>query len=313
MGELPSGTVTFLFTDLEGSTRLWEEHPEAMKAVLARHDAMLREAIESHGGHVVKTTGDGFHAAFATAQDAVEAATNAQLALGGESWAETGPLMVRMGAHTCEAEARDGDYYGSGVNRAARVMSVAHGGQVLLSAVTSELARDGSVELVDLGEHRLRDLGHPERIFQLVHPSLERKFPPLLSVDAVPTNLPTVRTELIGRSADVEALSGLVCRERLVTLTGVGGVGKTRLALGVAAAVAADFADGCWLVELAPVSGGDEVVKVVARPAHRRREGHLSPPGGVPFFVRPGRSGRSRRGRCGRVRPAHGRPLPRRL
>ena len=268
MGELPSGTVTFLFTDIEGSTRLWEDHPEAMQGALARHDAILRTAIVDHDGHVVKTTGDGFHAAFATAHDAVAAAAATQIALGAEPWEGTGPLMVRIGLHTCEAEARDGDYYGSGVNRAARLMGVAHGGQVLVSAATSELVRDRSVELLDLGEHRLRDLGHPERIFQLGHPGLLREFPPLRSVDAVPTNLPTVRTELIGRSQDIEALAALVARERLVTLTGVGGVGKTRLALGVAATLAAGYADGCWLVELAPVAGGDEVVKVAAAAMH---------------------------------------------
>ena len=247
---------------------LWEDHPDAMKAALARHDVILRAAIEDHVGHVVKTTGDGFHAAFATAQDAVDAASATQIALGAEPWEGTGPLMVRIGVHTCEAEARDGDYYGSGVNRAARLMGVAHGGQVLISAATSELVRDRSVELLDLGEHRLRDLGHPERIFQLGHPGLLREFPPLRSVDAVPTNLPTVRTELIGRSQDIEALAALVARERLVTLTGVGGVGKTRLALGVAATLAAGYADGCWLVELAPVAGGDEVVKVAAAAMH---------------------------------------------
>jgi len=243
---LPTGTVTLLFTDLEGSTRLWEEHPEAMKPALARHDEIVRAAIEEHDGYVVKTTGDGFHAAFATAHDAADAAIAAQLVLAGEPWAYTGPLTVRMGVHTCEAEARDGDYYGSGVNRAARLMGVAHGGQVLVSAATSELVRDRSVELMDLGEHRRRDLGHPERIFQIVHPALMREFPPLLSVDAVPTNLPTVRTELIGRSDDIETLSELVARERLVTLTGVGGVGKTRLALGVAATLAPDLRG--WLL-----------------------------------------------------------------
>ncbi len=264
MVELPTGTVTFLFTDLEGSTRLWEKHPDAMKGALARHDEIVRTAIEANDGLVVKTTGDGFHAAFARTHEAVEAAVGAQLALAEEPWAHTGPLTVRMGVHTCEAEARDGDYYGTGVNRAARLMGVAHGGQILVSSATSELVRDRSVELVDLGEHRLRDLGHPERIFQVLHPALERSFPPLLTVDTVPTNLPTVRTELIGRNADVDALSELVTRERLVTLTGVGGVGKTRLALGVAAAVAADFADGCWFVELAPVAGDEEVTKVAA-------------------------------------------------
>jgi class 3 adenylate cyclase len=158
VAELPSGTVTFLFTDLEVSTRLWEEHPEAMRPALARHDAIVRDAIEGSDGFVVKTTGDGFHAAFGTAHDAIDAAVAAQLALSEDHWAVTGPLRVRMGLHTCEAELRDGDYYGSAVNRAARLMSVAHGGQIVVSLVTSGLVRDGSVELVDLGEHRLRDL-----------------------------------------------------------------------------------------------------------------------------------------------------------
>jgi len=258
--ESPSGTVTFLFTDVEGSTRLWQEHPDVMQVALARHDEILRDAIESHAGHVVKMTGDGIHAVFPTAHDALDAAVVMQLALAAESFGETGPLRVRMGVHTCEVQYRDGDYYGSEVNRAARLMSVAHGGQIVVSAVTSGLLRDTDVVLVDLGEHRLRDLAVAERVFQVG----DGVFPPLRSVDAVPTNLPTVRTKLIGRTDDVRALSELVARERLLTLTGVGGVGKTRLALGVAAAVAAEFADGCWMVELAPVAGGDDVVTAVA-------------------------------------------------
>src|SRR6185436_14448741 len=173
MSELPTGTVTFLFTDLEGSTRLWQEHPEAMKPALARHDEILREAIESHDGHVVKTTGDGFHAAFAAAHDAIDASVAAQVALTNEPWSETGPLLVRMGIHSGPAELRDGDYYGTAVNRAARVMSAAHGGQILVSHATTELLIDGRVELVDLGEHALRDLGRRERIFQVLHPQLE--------------------------------------------------------------------------------------------------------------------------------------------
>src|SRR6478735_7166954 len=176
---MPSGTVTFLFTDLEGSTRLWEQHPDAMRSALARHDAVVRDAIERHDGFVVKTTGDGFHAAFDTAHDAVAAAVAAQLALDGEPWETTGPLRVRMGLHTCEAEARDGDYYGSAVNRAARLMSVAHGRQIVVSTATSELMRGGAVELIDLGEHRLRDLDEPERVFQIAHAELAREFPPL--------------------------------------------------------------------------------------------------------------------------------------
>ena len=256
--ELPSGTVTFLFTDVEGSTRLWEEQADAMQPALARHDEIVGAAIAAHDGHVVKTTGDGFHAAFRTAQDAIGAALDAQAALASEPWRATGPLSVRMGLHTGETQERDGDYYGTAVNRAARLMAVAHGGQVVCSRATVEVAGAAS-PMRSLGEHRLRDLGIPQEIFQVG----DGVFPPLQSVDAVPTNLPTIRTELIGRSDDVRALGELITRERLVTLTGVGGVGKTRLALGVAAAVAAEFADGCWLVELAPVAGGDEVVTTV--------------------------------------------------
>jgi class 3 adenylate cyclase len=172
VADLPLSTVTFLFTDLEGSTRLWEEHPEAMNAALARHDAILREAIESHGGRIVKTTGDGAHAAFAIASNAVDAAIAAQLALGSEAWGDaTGPLRVRMGVHTGAAEIRDGDYYGTARNRAARIMSVAHGGQIVVSRATEELVQDSAVELADLGEHALRDLARPEPVFQVVHPS----------------------------------------------------------------------------------------------------------------------------------------------
>ena len=158
MAELPSGTVTFLFTDLEGSTRLWEEHPEAMRRALARHDTILRKAVAECDGYTVKTTGDGMHAVFASAHDAVDAAIAIQQGLAAESFDDTGPLRVRIGVHTCEAEERDGDYFGSEVNRAARLMSVAHGGQIVVSLATSALLRDESVDLVDLGEHRLRDL-----------------------------------------------------------------------------------------------------------------------------------------------------------
>ncbi len=258
MAELPSGTVTFLFTDLEGSTRLWEEHPTRCSRRWRATTRSSATRSRAHDGHVVKTTGDGFHAAFRTAQDAIGAALDAQAALASEPWAATGPLLVRMGLHTGETQERDGDYYGTAVNRAARLMAVAHGGQVVCSRATVEVAGAAS-PMRSLGEHRLRDLGTAQEIFQVG----DGVFPPLQSVDAVPTNLPTVRTELIGRSDDVRALAELVTRERLVTLTGVGGVGKTRLALGVAAAVAAEFADGCWLVELAPVAGGDEVVTTV--------------------------------------------------
>src|SRR3954454_7155016 len=161
MAELPSGTVTFLFTDIEGSTARWERQPEAMRAALARHDALLRAAIVEHGGHVVKTMGDAFHAAFARAPDAVASAIDAQRRLRAEPWDEVAPLRVRMALHTGAAEERDGDYYGPPLNRAARLLSAGHGGQVLLSEVTAGLARESlspDVGLLDLGRHRLKDL-----------------------------------------------------------------------------------------------------------------------------------------------------------
>jgi len=261
---LPSGTVTFLFTDIEGSTRLWDEHPEAMRPALARHDELARTAIESHGGIVVKTTGDGFHAAFGTAHDGIDAAINAQLALGAERWDATGPLRVRMGLHTCEAEVRDGDYYGSGVNRAARLMSVAHGGQIVVSAVTSELVRGSSVEFVDLGEHRLRDLANSERVFEVRAPGLATAFPPLLSLDAFPGNLPARQTSFVGRVKELDKIADALRVSPLVTLTGVGGVGKTRLALQVAAQVLPQYPEGAWFCELAAASDPESLVEIVA-------------------------------------------------
>jgi class 3 adenylate cyclase len=167
---LPTGTVTFLFTDLEVSTRLWDQEPDAMRAALAHHDAVLRDAVAVHGGQVVKGRGDGVHAVFATADGAIGAAIDAQAAMGAESWDVSEPLRVRIGIHSGAAELRDGDYFGSAVNRAARLEAVAHGGQIVCSQATADLVRDSlpaSVELVDLGDHTLRDLARPERVFQV--------------------------------------------------------------------------------------------------------------------------------------------------
>ncbi len=175
-----TGTLTFLFTDLEGSTRLWEQFPDAMQVALRRHDAILREAIESSGGSIVKTTGDGMMAVFPGALDAVTASLAAQRGLLAESWGETGPLRVRMGIHCGQAEQRGGDYFGTTVNRTARIMAAGHGGQVLLSASAGALATEripDGVGLLDLGEHHLRDLGRPEHLYQLVHPDLPSRFP----------------------------------------------------------------------------------------------------------------------------------------
>ena len=254
---LPTGTVTFLFTDLEGSTRLWEEHPDAMRAALARHDEILRDAVEKRDGHVVKTTGDGLHAAFAIAPDAVAAALDAQLQLLAEPWPLPEPLRVRMGLHTGVAEVRDGDYYGPAVNRAARVAAAAHGGQVVASAATADLVRDdlgAEITLLDLGEHRLRDLGRPERIVQIAHPDLPSDFPPLRSLDAYPGNLPVQRSAFVGRADDIAEVRAAIDAAPVVTLTGVGGVGKTRLALQVAAEAVGRFPDGAWFVDLGPVA-----------------------------------------------------------
>ncbi|HXY92951.1 MAG TPA: adenylate/guanylate cyclase domain-containing protein [Acidimicrobiia bacterium] len=264
--DLPTGTVTFLFTDLEGSSRLWEEHPEAMQVALARHDEIVRGSIERHGGHVVKMRGDGAHAAFATADRAIVAAIAAQQALEHEQWGATGPLQVRVGVHTGAATLREADYFGPAVNRAARLMDVAHGGQIVCSQATADLVRDGlpeGVRLVDLGEHRLRDLSRAERIFGVSAPALRAEFGPLRSLDAFPGNLPLQVSSFIGRDVEIEETVAALGEARVVTLTGVGGVGKTRLALQVAAEVLPQFAEGAWLVELAAVRDPAGVVDAV--------------------------------------------------
>jgi predicted ATPase/class 3 adenylate cyclase len=267
MASLPTGTVTFLFTDLEGSTRLWEEHPEAMKSALARHDEILRDAISAHDGFVVKATGDGVHAVFASAHDALDAAVDAQHVLGVESWPMVDPLKVRMGLHSGEAEHRDGDYFGTSTNRAARLMSVAHGGQVLVSLSTAELlsddVRDG-VTLVDLGEHRLRDLARADRVFQVSAPGLTAEFPPIRTLDAFPGNLPVSLTSFVGRRDELAQLGGILRDARLVTITGTGGVGKTRVAVQLAAELLQRFPDGAWLCELAAAGDPETMLQGVA-------------------------------------------------
>jgi predicted ATPase/class 3 adenylate cyclase len=266
MSTLPTGTVTFLFTDLEVSTRLWDAEPDSMRGALARHDAILREAVANNDGHVVKGTGDGIHAVFATADAAVTCAIDAQLVVAAERWGVSEPLRVRIGIHSGVAELREGDYFGSSVNRAARLMAAAHGGQVVVSHATEELVRDGlpaGVTLLDLGEHRLRDLLRPERAFQVTAPGLVREFPRLRSLDAFPGNLPLQVSSLIGREPHIAATIDALGESRVVTLTGVGGVGKTRLALQVAAEMLPGFRDGAWLVELAGVRDPGAVAEAV--------------------------------------------------
>jgi predicted ATPase/class 3 adenylate cyclase/DNA-binding CsgD family transcriptional regulator len=262
VGDLPTGTVTFLFTDLERSTELWEEQPQAMQAALARHDELLAQAAAAHGGHVVKGTGDGFLAAFSTASGAVAAAVAAQRALGADSWEPIGALRARMGLHSGVAEQRGDDYFGPVLARAARLMSAGHGGQILISRATEELVRDALPEgcaLVDLGEHRLRDVSQPMGVAQVVHRDLPRVFPPLRVPDVPPHNLPVLLSTFVGREAELRALAKVLAEARLVTLIGSGGSGKTRLALRVAAEMVGRFPGGVWWVELAPL-GDEELV-----------------------------------------------------
>jgi len=266
----PTGTVTFLFTDIEGSTRRWEEQAEAMKIALARHDTILRSSIEAHGGHVFKTVGDAFYAAFPIAPDALASALESQRALSAETWGEIGELRVRMALHTGTAHGRDGDYFGPPLNRVARLLNAGHGGQTLLSLATQELVRDQLPEgahLRDLGSHRLRDLIRPEQIFELVAPPLPANFPDLKTLDARPNNLQIQPTPLLGREREVEQACAQLRREdvRLLTLTGPGGTGKTRLGLQVAADLLDDYKDGVYFVALAPLSDPTLVISTIAQ------------------------------------------------
>jgi len=270
VASLPTGTVTFLFTDIEGSTKLWESDAPAMQAALARHDKILRDTIEIHGGYVFKTVGDAFCAAFSTATDALEAALESQRRFFSEQWEQTGPLRVRMALHTGAGEEREGDYFGPPVNRVARLLSAGQGGQVLLSLPTQELVRDqlpADVELWDLGEHRLKDLGRPEHIFQLAASGLTADFPPLHTLDAHPNNLPLQPTPLVGREREAEEVALRVRSEevRLLSLVGPGGTGKTRLGLQAAADLLGEFSDGVFFVALASITEPELVASTIAR------------------------------------------------
>lgn len=254
MPDLPTGTITFLFTDIEGSTKLWEEHPDTMRLALARHDELLRQAIESNGGVVFKTIGDAFCAAFPTAPQALQAARMAQQGLQRhqEEIISDLTLKVRMALHAGAAEQRDGDYFGPPLNRVARLLAVGHGGQVLLSQIVHDLLPN-TTSLKDMGLHRLKDLRQPEHIWQLASPGLASEFPPLRSLSLYSNNLPLQLTSFIGRDKESLEVKSLLATRRLLTITGSGGCGKTRLGLQVAADVLENYPDGIWLVELAPL------------------------------------------------------------
>jgi predicted ATPase/class 3 adenylate cyclase len=269
MDQAPSGTVTLLFTDVEGSTRLWEDEPKAMTAALRRHDEIIRAVIEDQSGFVFKTVGDAFCATFATPQAALSATLVAQRQLVSERWPTGRPIRVRMALHTGVCEERDNDYFGPAVNRTARLEAIAHGGQVVVSGTTADLLSGllpEGVRLRDLGQHRLKDLGRPEQVFQLEAETLPSGFPPLASLDnpELPNNLPGLLSAFIGRDRELSEIGTLITSSRLVTLTGAGGCGKTRLALQAAAELLEGTAEGVWFVDLAPVTGAGQVLAAVA-------------------------------------------------
>ncbi len=264
---VPSGTVTLLFTDIEGSTARWERDAVAMQDALARHDAIVRMHVERFGGYVFKTIGDAFCVAFGRAEDAVCAAIETQAALGRADFRAVGNLTVRMALHTGTNYERDGDYLGPSVNRVSRLLAAGHGGQILATGATAELVRlrlPERVELCDLGMHRLKDLDRPENVFQIDSPGLRSDFPPLRALAAAANNLPLDLNVFIGRKREVAELGALLANDRLVTIVGSGGVGKTRTSVQVGTAQLDQFDHGVWFVELAPLSDGGLVAATFA-------------------------------------------------
>ena len=275
---LPSGVVTLMLTDVEGSTRLWESAPESAALSISRHYELMDAAITLHGGRrpVEQGEGDSVVAAFTRVSDAVAAALDVQRAFNEERWPEGHPVRVRMALHTGEIALRDaGNYFGPTIIRCARMRSIAHGGQIVMSDATVDLVADAlppGASLRDLGSHRLKDLGRPERIWQLLHGDLPGEFPPLRSLDSLPTNLPFQLSSLVGREDELLRLGDALAEHRLITLTGAGGCGKTRLALQAAADRLEHHPDGVWSVELAAISRGEEIGLALARVLGLREE-----------------------------------------
>ncbi len=260
--------MTFLFTDIEGSTARWERRPDAMRDALARHNTLVRDAIEAHGGYVFKTVGDAFCSAFAMAPNALAAARAAQQALSAEDFSGVDGLLVRMALHTGHVEECDGDYLGPAVNRSARLLAIGHGGQVLVSHTAADLVQDAmppESDLHDLGAHRLKDLTRAERVYQLVAPGLIESFPALRSLEHMSNNLPQQITSFVGRENELAEIEALLKQHRLVTLVGMGGSGKTRCAIQTGAELLDGFVDGVWLIDLAPLSDPSLVVAEIAQ------------------------------------------------
>ena len=259
--------LVVLFTDIEGSTRLWEQHPDRMAAALACHDALVRTLVEAHHGTLVKMIGDGAHAVFDDAHDALLAALQLQQSVVDPAATAGVTLKVRCGLHAGVVEQRDNDYFGTAVNRASRITSVAHGGQLLLSSAVADRVGErlpAQTSLRDLGSVRLRDLARPEHVYQLLHPDLRQDFPALRSLEATPNNLPQQVTSFVGHERELADVRELLGETRLLTLVGMGGIGKTRLSLQVAADVLDDYPDGVWFVELAAVADPRRVPEAVA-------------------------------------------------
>jgi predicted ATPase/class 3 adenylate cyclase len=270
-----STTLTFLFTDIEGSTSKWEEQPEQMAQAVGRHDALLRDAVVGHGGRIVKTTGDGIYAAFDTPQAGLAAVIDIQLALLDPAATAGLGLRVRCGLHTGPVHARDNDYFGSTINRTARIMNAAHGGQMLVSQAIADQVRDSlphDVELKDLGSVRLKGLATAEAVHQVVHPRLYQNFPALRELEATPNNLPQQLTSFIGREREREEIEEMLGGTRLLTLLGMGGLGKTRLALQIGTSVMDAYPDGVWFIDLQTIRDGSFVASETARVLGVREE-----------------------------------------
>ncbi len=298
MSTVPTGTVAFLFTDIEGSTRLWQLYPEEMAGVLDRHHVLLHGAIEANGGYVFQIIGDAFCAAFRTGSESVAAALAAQRALTIEPWGQTGPIRVRMAVHTGRADVRmgehkSGEYVSSlTLSHTARLLSVAYGGQILLSTATQELIRDDlpvGVELRDLGLHRLRDIARAEHIFQVVAPDSPNTFPALKSLEAVPNNLPRQLTTFIGRDREISETKRLLTGAHLLTITGTGGNGKTRLSVEVASGLLDQYPAGVWLLEFAPLADPVLVPQLLATTLGVREEAGRPLPATLVDHLRPKR------------------------